>query len=217
MKKFICTFIFLVTINYCYAQRTVDYISFFPPSNVVHSDVTLTQNNQSFNYDGLVSEGTDYAGKPGGIILGGTENSTVTIKSMNVVLGTGSKAYAINNFKIENIIKISSQGLIKNINIGEICNLSYNSCNRILISANSVSLPYRTTYPTNIQMNIEVSDTTTMDSPFSTQPTNFLPPLTEGNDKLKWVKLRIKGTEECRPYLAAYKGDAPADNCAEPS
>lgn len=220
MKNFIYAFILLFATTFCYSQKTVSYVSFFPPANIVHSDVTLTQNNNSFSSNSTVEGSAGYPAKPGGIILGSKEYSTTTIRTMNVVTSSG-KPYAINNFKVDNIIKISSEGLIKNINIGEVCDKTPDSCSDVFISASSVSLPYHASYPSDIQINVYVSDTTTINNTnFSVEsgegPENFLPPLPRGHNSLRWVNLRIPGTEECRPYLASYSGGALHNNCAQP-
>ncbi|MBO7605032.1 MAG: hypothetical protein J6S61_01010, partial [Elusimicrobiaceae bacterium] len=44
----------------------------------------------------------------------------------------------------------------------------------------------------------------------------FLPSLND-NHKLKWVRLRINGTSECRRYLVRYTGTEPEDNCNQPT
>ena len=216
MKNFLFTFVFLFIVTFAYAQKQVNYVSFFPPAHVTHSEVTLTQNNDSFSYanDFISSNGSlDYTALKGGIILGATQDSTTTIKNMTVNIPSGHRAYAISNFKVDNIIRVSAKGLIRDINIGIPCNQTSSSCNEVFISANSVSLPYSSLYPTNIEVDISVSDTADISAKIIDGVNNFLPAFINSNNKLKWVNLRIRGTEECRPYLVSYTGSDPQSNC----
>ena len=224
MKNFIFTFILLFAVTFAYAQKQIDYVSFFPPAHVVHSEVTLTQNAGSFNYSDefFVSGGTlDYTAVPGGLILGATKKSTTTVEAITVRVPGEQKAYAIVNFKVDNIIRVSSKGLIKEINLGVACGETTSPCSNVFISANNVSLPYYSMYPNNIEINVAVSENATITAPFAiiSSANNFLPTLPSGHNKLKWVYLRIKGTEECRPYLVSYSGSTTMyDNyCTIPS
>lgn len=215
MKNFLFTFAFLFMVTFVYAQKQVNYVSFFPPAHVTHSEVTLTQNNGSFSYSGsFISDGSiNHTALSGGIILGAVEESTTTIKKMTINVPTSAKPYSINNFDVDNIIKVSAKGLIKNINIGLPCDQTSSLCDQIFISADYVSLPYVSRYPENIKVNIFVSDTAQITANIINKPNGFLPAFIDGHNRLKWVNLKIKGTEECRPYLVSYTGSAPTSNC----
>ena len=220
MKIPFYSFILLFIATSVYAQKTVSYVSFFPPANVVHSEVILTQNTNSFSFNdaqGAGSEGVDYTSKLGGLVLGAAPNSEINISTVTVAVTGDTERYAILNFKIDNIIKLSSNGALKNVTIGNInsCQSGEAYCGEVKIFANDISLPFITIYPDTLVTNVWVADNVNIATNFSYN--NFIPGLSSG-DKLKWVTLRVNGTEECRKYLVKYQGSAPNNTaCRGPS
>ncbi len=213
MKIFFYSFILLFVVVSAYAQKTVNYVSFFPPANVVHSEVVLTQTTNSFDFvdaQGNGAEGTDYTAKLGGLVLGAAPNSEITISTVTIVIPAESKKDTILNFKVDNIIKLSSKGALKDVTIGKVseCGYSYNDCTIARISANDISFPFIANYPKDLNTNVRVANTANIGTYFVNDSYNFLPALSSG-DKLKWVSLRVNGTEDCRKYLVKYSSTDP--------
>ena len=201
MKTIFYSFILMFATAFCWAQRTVGYVSFFPPAHIVHDNVQLTQDADSFFYSSTNSSGTLYTAQQGGLILGAANDSVTHISTITVNTAGGS--IAIKNFNVDNVIKVISTGTINNIIIGDsnVCN-NPTECDTVFISANKIYFPNKFIVG-NIDYKVRSSNTTTLK--FSN---NFIPPLLS-NEKLKWVNLRIDRTDTCRRYLVKYIGDEP--------
>lgn len=210
MKTIFYTFIFLFVSVCCWAQKNVSYVSFFPPNNVIHDKVNLSQNPfTSFNYP---SESDNFTAKQGGLILGASDNSVTAIDK---IILTPNGDFAIPNFNVENIIKVSALGTIEHIVIGNsaLCGANTINCDKVFISANKIYLPQAAIYPSNVQYKVYSSDNSIVIKPFAGK---FLPPI-GNNNNIKWVNLRLDRTQECRRYLVRYIGNsAPSDNCNIP-
>lgn len=206
MKKLFFSFTLLLITAGAYAQRNVNFVSFFPPSHIIHKNVTLTQNANSFNRDdatGATSGETDYLKKTGGLVLGAAPNSQIRVENLKIETTTG---YAIPNFYADNNLKIvSSTGAIKTLTIGS------GARDTTDISATNYGMNFGTY--SGVKPTVYVGNLTTLENG---KTINGFPPALGSNDKLKWVNLRIKGSEECRPYLVKYTGSAPINNCDEP-
>lgn len=213
MKTIFYSFILLFATAYSWAQVSVNYVSFFPPAQVVHSAVSLTQNNDSFDYS-LADPYTVYTNQQGGLILGANDNAITNIPKITILNESDDPAYTIEDFNVDNIIKVSSSGTVNNIDIGR----EYTSGNvlpweDIFISANSIYFPALTNYE-GVEHDVRSSNLTSSNQVW--QDNNFLPRLNSKNENISWVYLRIPGTEECRRYLVKYNGTAPSDNCNMP-
>ena len=231
MKTFFYAFISLFTATFACAQGAVNYVSFFPPNNVIHSYVILEQDldpdsGKSFDPYSVknrgISDNNVYITKQGGMILNAANNSTTKVENLLVRLPAGKK-FMIPDFKVDNIIRVSALGQIQNIDIGSVCDES--SCTETFISANNVALPLTTEYPQYTKFIVRVANKFTSNVwIYSNNFRNFVPhfvPL-NGVTSLTWVKLRIKGTEECRWYLVQNKPSNTTNAlgvgpCAEPN
>ncbi len=188
-----------------YAQKTVSYISFFPPSNIVHNQVNLKQNTSSFSYDDLTSgvNTQDYEAREGGLILGSADNATITISDINIESEQEvDLPYAIKDFQVDNIVRVFSTGTINNIILGDNVEPGIS----VLLSANKIIWPLSIEYKESLAVTVNVENVAVVsniqyaqknsDTKFST----FIPGLQSG-DKLEWRNLRINGSEECKKYL----------------
>ena len=226
MRYIFCTCIFLFLAMFAQAQQTVTYISFFPPTNITHNEVTLKQNENSFPLSALTSgENTqDYHTHPGTLILGSANNANIDISSMTIKVkdkNVNAVPYAISNFIVDNIIRVNSKGSVSNIVIGDLTNPSnscgYIFCHTVSISANSIQWPLKTSYPSSYTASLSSSGRTIIAN-LKYQTGNstyeeFLPKTVPTNDngssnrelastdKIEWRRLRINGTETCRMYL----------------
>lgn len=201
---FFSLFLLFLTVA-VYAQRTVSYVSFFPPSNVVHNQVNLTQNTSSFSYDNLTSgrNTKDYEAREGGLILGSADNAVITISDINIESQQEvDLPYAVANFQVDNIVRVFSTGTINNIVLGN--NVEPGSS--VLLSANKIVWPLSIEYDNSLAVSVDVENVAIIsniqyaregsDTNFST----FIPGLQSG-DILEWRNLRINGSEECNKYL----------------
>ena len=209
---FIPVFILLtVTVQ---AQKSIDYVSFFPTSGVVHNKVSLVQDQESFDYNSDFDENIDpsiYQEKEGGLILGAADDAVVKINSINILNAkTGGSPFAFKNFNIDNVIRVYSTGTIREINIGNdgVCKGNPERCRGAFISADQLIWPLRiTNYNEDMKLNVNISvanlATLTRVNILKTDGkayTVFLPGLKVG-DTLGWRNLRIDGTGVCRKYL----------------
>ena len=128
MKRlfFSITLMFTCTLLWAQGASMIRYVSFFPPAHIVHSEVILNQNKDSFDYisetDKQVNTG-DYHARSGGLILGAAKDAEITIKEFNIA-GKSSpeeKFYAVRKFNVENLIEISSFGQIGIVYVGSPC------------------------------------------------------------------------------------------------
>ncbi len=205
MKKLFFSFTLLLITAGVYAQRNVNFVSFFPPSHIIHQNVTLTQNANSFNRDDATgaSGETEYLKKTGGLVLGAAPNSQIRVENLKI----GVTGYAIPHFYADNNLRIvSSTGAIKTLTIGS------GTRDTTDISATNYGMNFGT-YP-GVKPTVYVGNLTTLTNG---KNINGFPPVLGSNDKLTWVNLRIKGSEVCRPYLVKYTGTEPTDQCREPS
>ena len=209
MKTFFCSLILLFTAMLACAQSNINYISFFPPAHVIHNEVSLTQDDNSFTYgDGNIG---GYAAKKGGLILAAADNSATIIDTLTV---RENNTFAVNNFNVDNIIRVNSSGTVQNISIGNPNDCTGTACSTAYISANAIYFPTKTIW-NSVTMNIYSSGVTKATGKIAGHGQNSSPgefiPMT-GITSLKWVNLRINGTEECRRYLVANQPGA-ANNC----
>ncbi len=209
MKKILYIFILLFTVTCAYAQRSVSFISFFPPAHIVHNNVNLTQNANSFSvtdaHPTVEATPNTYTTKIGGLVLGAASSSTIKIDNIKV---TTTNNYLINNINVDNIIRV-------NTSAGAIGNLTVNSAGSNTISdmsASVVAFPF-TNY--NGTKTVRIAGETVVTSGKTIN--NFtLPTPMQATEKLSWVNLRANGTEECRKYLVKHTGATPSENCNEP-
>lgn len=218
MKKFFYSFILLFTATLVCAQQTVNYVSFFPPAHIVHNEVVLKQDADSFNYTDQINKtdetpGTDYHAKSGGLVLGAAPNAKINIDKISIIAQTGD--YAISSIQVNNIIDVSAKGRIGTLQLGTagFCSPAEN-CQEVFLSANNITLPVASTYHSNLEVNIYSSNLATVNK-LNMGSYYFLDGLNNG-DKLKWVNLRLEGTEVCRKYLVKFQGDTPDNACSEP-
>ena len=144
MKRLFSSIIFMFAGTLLWAQSTniVKYVSFFPPAHITHSEVLLTQNEESFNYSKELSEQTntgDYHAKSGGLVLGAAKDAEVTVNQFRIagVASAEDKLYAIKNFMVENLIEVSSFGQIGSVYVGVPCAKGESTeCQTSFLSAN---------------------------------------------------------------------------------
>jgi len=218
MKKFFYSFILLLATTLVCAQQTVNYVSFFPPAHIVHNEVVLKQNTDSFNYSDEVNKtesvsDNDYHAKSGGLVLGAAPNAKINISTITVTANSGD--YAISSIQVNNIIDVSAKGRIGTLQLGTSgsCSPAAN-CQNVFLSANNVTLPVTSTYHSNLEVNVYSSNLATVNK-LNMGGYYFLNGITSG-DKLAWVNLRLEGTEVCRKYLVKFQGDTPDNACSEP-
>lgn len=223
MKTFFYSTALLFASVLVYAQNSgVRYVSFFPPAHVVHTEVTLNQNDNSFDYVAESNAGVDagnYHAKAGGLILGAADKSKIDITKISIATtSSDSKIYAIRNFMVENTIEIfAPNGRIGTIVVGSPCTTG--GCQTAFLSANNVTLPVISSYAASgLTVNLQSSGVSDVTGVFlnNTGKKLFLEGLSSG-EQMKWVWLRLDGTEECRRYLVKYKGTAPVNRCRKPT
>ena len=202
MKNLFFSFILLLAVTGAYAQRSVNFVSFFPPVHVNHKTVTLEQNVNSFstaNAAGLVSS-NDYLNKIGGLVLGAASSSTIRVNTLKI---DGPSSYAIRDFHVDNVIKVTSRkGAIGNMEIGA------GGDTAVGISANEYGMLFGDYGTTKVVVFVGGLATLKKNRTINGFPPAF------GTSTLTWRTVRIDGTEECRRYL--FKGTAPTDNtCRE--
>ena len=154
---YICLFLLLAVC--AQAQRTVTYVSFFPPRDVIHNTVTLTQDQaDSFRMTHLdgsetpawLGEGANYAELPGGLILGAADESIIEINKAAVTTYDVVLPFAIRVFRVHNNIFVKANGQIKHVSIGGSndvdCGEGPNQipCNMASISSYDISWPLLT-------------------------------------------------------------------------
>lgn len=154
---YICLFLLLAVC--VQAQRTVTYVSFFPPRDVTHDTVTLTQDQyDSFRMTHLdgsetptwMGEGANYAELPGGLILGAANESIVSIDSALVTTYDTVLPYAIRVFRAHNNMFVKANGQIKHVSIGGDNDVDCGTgvgqipCNTASISAYDIKWPLLT-------------------------------------------------------------------------
>lgn len=225
---YICLFLLLTVC--AQAQRSVTYVSFFPPRDVAHNEVTLTQvKEESFRIDDIHSqeERLNYAELPGGLILGAADNAVIDISTITIVTKEVKVPYTIRELQVDNNIYVRARGQIKNINIGaphdDNCDGDY-SCNEVYISSYRMSWPLSNIsfVGQNTAVNIRSFGKTSLpigklkiaNADYSSYA-SFLPTKVPANDSmtsaatrdmattdtLEWRNLRINGTEKCIKYL----------------
>ena len=214
MRTIFCSLVLLFTAISVYAQNTVvDYVSFFPPAHVIHNQVLLRQDSDSFSFEDAAGETSatgGYTAKRGGLILAAANESTTNIDKLVIDNNGVTVTFAVPNFNVDNIISVSALGRIQNISVGEKPAVCGGDCQAVFISSNGINFPIHTVYD-SVNFTLRSSGLTTTFRPFSAASGGGFFPL-NGVSNLKWVNLRIKGTEECRRYLVANKQDA-VDNC----
>ena len=247
MKKLFYIFLLLFANTIAGAQQAVNYVSFFPPAHVVHSNVELLQHlSTSFtkaDARGLTSNPdiNTFHTKPGGLILGAAPNAVITIKEMDVI-SMSETPNSIGDFLVDNIIKVSGPtnklGQIKDITLGEQCeDADSTQCKTFFLSAGNIKFPsdyyngasVPQDYPNGLQVNVMSSGlaniegvyyscSDTNDDAIIDTCKNLIPDLSpEGNYTLEWVNLRLKGQEECRKYLVRDTRGIIGDKCVPPS
>ncbi len=224
MKRlfFSITLMFTCTLLWAQGASMIKYVSFFPPAHIVHSEVILNQNKDSFDYisetDKQVNTG-DYHARSGGLILGAAKDAEITIKEFNIA-GKSSpeeKFYAVRKFNVENLIEISSFGQIGIVYVGSPCGKLENAqCKTSFLSAYKVSLPLVSNYDPSTHVILKSSNISNLSGVALLNDHIFLKGVSSG-DALKWVNLRVDGTGECRRYLVRYKGTAPGNQCRTPN
>ena len=113
------TFLFLTVL--AQAQQSITYVSFFPSAHIVHNEVTLTQRNDNYDpektsfyeydLDLPMHNHHEYHKKQGGLILGAADGSNIVISTMTVSANNYS-GVVVNNFNVDNFIKVQSLGAI---------------------------------------------------------------------------------------------------------
>jgi len=203
------------------AQRSITYVAFFPANRVVHNDVSLKQNTDSFSIQkiGTYDGNTDYSAMAGSLILGAAPDAEINIEEVKISSGTAARMFTIQNFNVDNIINVVSTGTISYIELGSdsYCSNGNQECNNNLIYADSIAWPLHVlTVPDGLKMHIRSSETTyttvvRIKKDSNSAPRDFIPGLQAG-DKLYWIQMRINGTEECRYYLVKRQSDPPLVN-----
>lgn len=219
MKKLFYFLIPLFFTTVALAQKSIQYVSFFPPS-VSQNNVILTQNENSFSLLEVNSynSNTSYHTFQGGLILGATDGAEVTINNMNITAGNTN---AINKIQVDNALKIFAPGKADKIYLGNNC--ISNSCTGIFLSAGDITLNWNnvtpgsgyslSNYTVKLNSNMLVYARKIYLLQKDSTYKEFLPGIAEGHH-LGWVRLRLKGTSTCRKYLVRYTGNSkPADNC----
>ena len=223
MKIIFYSFVFCLLSVFVYAQRAVSYVSFFPPTNVAHNDVVLNQDAASFTFSDLTSYTNtgDYHARKGGLILGTEDGAKINIKKMTIMSSDSYQPYTINQFNVSNMIRVHANGVIQNITIGNESDCPSNdTCNYGRISADNLYWPLRAGYVDTNGVTISSSGRTTLKnlkvSRSDLETFDYFPPrevpsnntITNTNTTalsasyiLRWMDLRINGTEECRKYL----------------
>ncbi len=232
MKTCFYSFILLFASTVLWAQQSVNYVAFFPSAHVVNNNVYLTQNSQSFNPQNDVSGSNataninQYATQQGGLILGAAKEAVINIEEFMVDnLNDGSPF--ISNILADNLLEINANGSITNLNLNcpgcTACSDDPNdanydaNCKKAFISAGGIKFSYEkeggACYIGGRR------DFVIRSSGITNFGGGVLPAIPSGyNKSVKWVNLRLDGTQECRPYLVIYKGQSePVDNCNEPS
>lgn len=231
MKTILYTLTFLFLAVFAQAQKTVTYVSYFPPTGIAHQDVVLRQNNKSFGSADLISgENTkDYSTRQGGLILGAKHKAKIQIDDVLIRTSSEVLPYTILGFDVDNIINIEAKGYLDEVNIGNIsdkeenpiCNDSTYLCNYVFLSASTLHFPMKVTkfnpshfiirssgraLLSNLKVSSSVNKSYNNFPPLDVpkEPTNILNTETRTmttSDKMQWRKLRINGSEECIMYL----------------
>ena len=150
---YICFFLLLTVC--VQAQRTVTYVSFFPPRDVAHNTVHLTQDQKKsfrmMHLDGEMtpewaSEDANFAEVPGGLILGAADSSIVEFKSATITTYDTVLPFGIRVFRAHNNIIVTANGQLKHISMGgghdSFCDDT--NCNAAVISSYDVNWPLTT-------------------------------------------------------------------------
>ena len=224
MKKTFYLFVFLFLAGAVYAQKSIQYVSFFPVS-VTQNNVNLMQDTTSFS---LMGDHSSYNGTttayhtfPGGLILGAADKARININTIDITSGNT----VIDNMQVDNVLKVVSKGAVKELQLGDKCKSGDIYCNIFSVFANNMNFRWDKVLPDNSTLSlytidITVSNLASIKELYLKKGTwsgyaKFLPGLTSG-DKLGWVKLRLPGTSTCRKYLVKYTGSLPYDNCDMP-
>lgn len=242
MKKLLYIFVLMLIGTFARAQRSVNYVSFFPPANIIHSDIELIQDSTSFNFNSENSGNThNYHSKRGGFVLGAAPNAKVTIDGW-YHMTPNKTTDPVHRINAHNLVEVRSKAegsYVTYVTAGTKCNTSNSAeCEKAVLSIYKLKFPLdneqvRTVqgvqsyvsedYPAGLTVNVKSSNIADVEGLYlysNTQDnityfSRIIPPLSSGQG-MKWVNLRLKGTEECRRYLVRYTGTEPGDNCFEP-
>lgn len=221
MKTLFYSLILLFLSTFTWAQQTVNYVSFFPSAHVVHNNITLTQNGNSFN-PASVQTGENlidvYKEQPGGLILGAAKEAKINVKEIDVNPPNGDNPNFIENIFVDNLLEVvANSGSIENIALGSNCTSEDDpNCQGVFISAGKLN--YATESKSCFSSGCSVH--TALSSGVAHIRSDSIVGAKRDNNayKVAWVNLRLDGDEVCRPYLVRYTGTAaPANNCNEPS
>ncbi len=214
MKCVLYSFPFLFLTVFAQAQRSISYISFFPPANIVQNEVFLKQNIDSFSHNDTSSladkEGRELTGS---LILGAADKANINIDTMTVISDSATDK-SVENFYADNFIKIISTGTNKGIVNKYIAIGNPNACagdttcNTIFISSGKMkSVLDNISNNSDMDINGYVSSLATIRNIRITPENgnngaNFMSDIPSGY-KLVWCNMRLLGTEVCRKYLVA--------------
>ena len=176
MKRFFYILVFLFVSTLVSAQQSVNYVSFFPPANIVHTNITLSQDpSTSFNVDDArgLTENPDissFHSKPGGLILGAASSSTITVGEMHVTMANKVEDQ-IQNFEVDNIIKVSGSaddvGMINRMVLGKCPEDDDGSCSTFFLSVDKVK------FPSDYYSRYNATSTTSYDSEGENYPSDL--------------------------------------------
>lgn len=163
---YICFFLLLTVC--AQAQRSVTYVSFFPPQNIAHNEVTLTQiQGESFDISELENfdDRVDYAALPGGLILGSADGAVINITTITLQARYAELPYAVTTLKVDKNAYVKANGQIMRVHIGsfsgssdtKICNGDY-KCSDAILSAYDLRWPLRSPDFPDLTFNMNVAD-----------------------------------------------------------
>ena len=233
MKTFFYSFVLLFVSTVLWAQQSVNYVAFFPSAHVINNNVYLTQNSYSFRPNANTVPGDSananinkYATNPGGLILGAAKEAVINIDEF-MADNLSNGATFIGSILADNLLEINANGSITNLNLNcpgcTACSDDPNdenydaNCKKAFISAGGIKFSYAK--EGGVCYIGGRRDFVIRSSGITNFGGGVLPAIPSGyHNSVKWVNLRLDGTEECRPYLVIRKTNQSelADNCNKP-